>query len=326
MTSDFPHPGEFLISTMRSRGLSSEQLAADALVPTATLVAVLAGDAPLTDQLASSIGQALGMPPSLLRRFQAAYDREHAADPPPAGATATGPPLRSVVEHPHVGAYLREELLARGCPPSWLAAALDEPESFVADLLAGRERVTASLCARLGDVLGVSPELFSNLQAAHDRSRGSGCDHPPGRGWCDNCGPNCSEPGCSRPAGPRQTHCRRHRPAREQAPLREMLAAALAPIVGALVGTHPDDYLPEAQRRVARALTEGRAAAFVDVGALTAVGAIPRADALALRDAAFELSRALERRSDTGLREAVERLLHYDRLMREGGRWREPGP
>ena len=65
------------------------------------------------------------------------------------------------------GAFIEEELEARGWSARTLAGVLDEGEEAVDDLLAGRRALTPEIAVSLAAALGTSAELWMNLESAY---------------------------------------------------------------------------------------------------------------------------------------------------------------
>lgn len=72
----------------------------------------------------------------------------------------------------HPGEILKEDFLV---PLSLSARALAEaigvPANRITDIVRGRRDVTADTALRLGRYFGVEPQLWVNLQSAHDLSK-----------------------------------------------------------------------------------------------------------------------------------------------------------
>jgi len=71
----------------------------------------------------------------------------------------------------HPGEALRLEMDARGLSANALALALRVPSGRLTDILNGKRAVTADTALRLGRYLGTGPEIWLNLQLAHDLAR-----------------------------------------------------------------------------------------------------------------------------------------------------------
>ena len=68
----------------------------------------------------------------------------------------------------HPGEYIREELTARGWSQSAFAKIIDRPLQTVNEIIKGRKRVTAETALAIGAAFGTGPEVWLNLQSAHD--------------------------------------------------------------------------------------------------------------------------------------------------------------
>jgi len=72
----------------------------------------------------------------------------------------------------HPGEILKEEFLVPlGLSASALAAAIGVPANRITELIRGRRDMTADTALRLGRYFDVEPELWLNLQMAHDLSK-----------------------------------------------------------------------------------------------------------------------------------------------------------
>lgn len=72
---------------------------------------------------------------------------------------------------PHPGEFIREEIEARDWSQRDLAYILGISEQSINTIIAGKRGISPDMAKALGDAFDVSPEYFSNLQAAHDMSR-----------------------------------------------------------------------------------------------------------------------------------------------------------
>ncbi len=69
----------------------------------------------------------------------------------------------------HPGAVLREIALpALGLPKTRLAAHLGISRQTLYDLLSEKQPVTPQMAVRIGKLIGNDPQVWLNLQAAHD--------------------------------------------------------------------------------------------------------------------------------------------------------------
>lgn len=73
------------------------------------------------------------------------------------------------IEHP--GAYIKEEMEARGWIQRDLAFILGVPETAVNMILTGKRGISADMAKALGDAFDVAPEFFANLQQAYDMAK-----------------------------------------------------------------------------------------------------------------------------------------------------------
>lgn len=72
----------------------------------------------------------------------------------------------------HPGEVLREEfLLPLRMSARSLALAIDVPANRISDILRERRDVSADTAIRLGRYFGMTPQFWTNLQAAHDLSK-----------------------------------------------------------------------------------------------------------------------------------------------------------
>jgi addiction module HigA family antidote len=68
----------------------------------------------------------------------------------------------------HPGEILADELVEIGMTASELARILRVPPNRITQILAGKRTMTADTALRLGQWLGVSPELWLNLQKLYE--------------------------------------------------------------------------------------------------------------------------------------------------------------
>jgi HTH-type transcriptional regulator/antitoxin HigA len=68
------------------------------------------------------------------------------------------------------GAFLREEMEARGWTHGQTATALHVSRMILCSLIDGDERITPTYARRLSRALGTSPEVWLNLEAAYRAS------------------------------------------------------------------------------------------------------------------------------------------------------------
>lgn len=71
----------------------------------------------------------------------------------------------------HPGAYIKEEMDARGWLQRDLAYILGVPEQAINVILAGKRGISADMARALGDAFDVPAEFFANLQKAYELSR-----------------------------------------------------------------------------------------------------------------------------------------------------------
>lgn len=76
-----------------------------------------------------------------------------------------------VMDVPHPGEFIRDELEARGWSQRDLAFILGVPEQSVNTILSGKRGISPDMARALGDAFDVSSEFFANLQTAYDMSR-----------------------------------------------------------------------------------------------------------------------------------------------------------
>lgn len=72
---------------------------------------------------------------------------------------------------PHPGFYIREELEAREWTQRDLAYILGTPEQAVNMIISGKRGISPEMAKALGEAFDVNPDLFANLQRAHDMAR-----------------------------------------------------------------------------------------------------------------------------------------------------------
>ncbi|MCZ8261078.1 MAG: HigA family addiction module antitoxin [Beijerinckiaceae bacterium] len=86
--------------------------------------------------------------------------------------TEEKPPAIRVRTHP--GEILREEFLVPlGMSARQLAEALDVPANRISEIVRERRDITADTAIRLSRYFGTPPELWLNLQIAHDLTKAS---------------------------------------------------------------------------------------------------------------------------------------------------------
>ena len=73
------------------------------------------------------------------------------------------------IQHP--GAYIKEEMKARGWIQRDLAFILGAPQTAVNLILSGKRGISPDMAKALSDAFDVPPEFFANLQQAHDIAR-----------------------------------------------------------------------------------------------------------------------------------------------------------
>ncbi|MBF0372025.1 MAG: HigA family addiction module antidote protein [Alphaproteobacteria bacterium] len=76
----------------------------------------------------------------------------------------------SLIDIPHPGEFIREELDARGWSQRDLAYILGVPEQSVNLIASGKRGVSSEMAKALGDAFDVSAEYFANLQQAYEMS------------------------------------------------------------------------------------------------------------------------------------------------------------
>eukprot|EP00913_Durusdinium_trenchii_P015637 g14698.t1 len=76
-----------------------------------------------------------------------------------------------MIEVPHPGEFLAEELEARGWSQRDLAYILGVSEQGITQIVNGRRGISPEMAKALGDAFDVNPEFFTNLQKAYDLSR-----------------------------------------------------------------------------------------------------------------------------------------------------------
>ncbi|WP_421992193.1 HigA family addiction module antitoxin [Qipengyuania sp.] len=76
-----------------------------------------------------------------------------------------------MIEVPHPGEFLAEELECRGWSQRDLAYILGVSEQGITQIVNGRRGISPEMAKALGDAFDVNPEFFTNLQKAYDLSR-----------------------------------------------------------------------------------------------------------------------------------------------------------
>lgn len=76
-----------------------------------------------------------------------------------------------MIEVPHPGELLAEELEARGWSQRDLAYILGVSEQGITQIVNARRGISPEMAKALGDAFDVNPELFTNLQKAYDLSK-----------------------------------------------------------------------------------------------------------------------------------------------------------
>jgi HTH-type transcriptional regulator/antitoxin HigA len=69
---------------------------------------------------------------------------------------------------PHPGFYIKEELDERGWSQRDLAYVLGCPDQAINMIVSGKRGITPEMAKALAAAFDVSPDLFLNLQKAHD--------------------------------------------------------------------------------------------------------------------------------------------------------------
>ena len=82
-------------------------------------------------------------------------------------ATKRAQPLHSDLAL-HPGEVLAEELQARAMTQRTLAEAIGRPEQVVSEIIRGKKGITAETALQLAEALGVSAELWMNLQTTYE--------------------------------------------------------------------------------------------------------------------------------------------------------------
>ena len=68
----------------------------------------------------------------------------------------------------HPGEHLEEILVELGVSERRFADAIETPMSLVADIIRGRQSVTAEIALKIGAALRMTPESWLNLQRYYD--------------------------------------------------------------------------------------------------------------------------------------------------------------
>lgn len=77
----------------------------------------------------------------------------------------------NMIEVPHPGEFLAEELEARGWSQRDLAYILGVSEQGITQIVNGKRGISPEMAKALGDAFDVNPEFFTNLQKSYDLSR-----------------------------------------------------------------------------------------------------------------------------------------------------------
>lgn len=81
-----------------------------------------------------------------------------------------------ILDVPHPGEFIAEELEARKWSQRDLAYILGMPEQGITMIINGRRGISPDMAKAFGDAFDVNPEFFSNLQKAYEMSRASAPD------------------------------------------------------------------------------------------------------------------------------------------------------
>jgi len=83
------------------------------------------------------------------------------------------PPVASVFPP---GAFLREELKARGWTQIELAEIVARPIQTISQIVNGKKQITPATAIELGAALGTSPEFWLNLEVAYQLAQADPAD------------------------------------------------------------------------------------------------------------------------------------------------------
>jgi len=83
------------------------------------------------------------------------------------------PPIASVFPP---GAFLREELEARGWTQAELAEILGRPIQTINQIVNGKKEITPATAIELSAALGTSPEFWLNLEVAYQLAKAAPAD------------------------------------------------------------------------------------------------------------------------------------------------------
>ena len=69
------------------------------------------------------------------------------------------------------GAFLRDELAARGWTQAELGEIMGRPTRLINGIIAGKRAITPDTAMQLGEALGTSPDLWMNLESRYQLSK-----------------------------------------------------------------------------------------------------------------------------------------------------------
>ncbi|TGR93371.1 addiction module antidote protein, HigA family, partial [Mesorhizobium sp. M2E.F.Ca.ET.209.01.1.1] len=83
----------------------------------------------------------------------------------------------SLIDVPHPGEFIREELDARGWSQRDLAYILGVQEQAINPIISGKRGISPEMAKALGDAFDVSAEYVANLQQAYEMAHGHAPDN-----------------------------------------------------------------------------------------------------------------------------------------------------
>ena len=168
---DPSHPGEIIGYFANENGLAETELARNLGMAQSDLSAFLAGQTPVTPEIACALEIAGWSRAAFWLRVQKSYDEAQIrmrTEPPPVWEDISE---FSLSELPHPGFYLRDSMDERGMNADDLAKALGVPLSATLDILNERARVTPKIARALERVGWGSADHWLLNQRSHDEAQ-----------------------------------------------------------------------------------------------------------------------------------------------------------
>lgn len=78
----------------------------------------------------------------------------------------------------HPGEFLQEELDARGLSQAGLAREIGRPVQAINEVCRGKKAITARLALELEKALGISADMWMNLQSQYELAKEQGAPKP----------------------------------------------------------------------------------------------------------------------------------------------------